>query len=93
MKMKEWNRGKQCQMCNIDRCLTRHHVKSQRGVKTGDIQILCRDCHDEVEEIYRINGMIQPVMRKSVKRLLETSNLPFDNSKPYYSLKGNSAKI
>jgi len=54
-----------CTICNQIRYMTRHHVKDKRGRKTGEIQKMCRDCHDEIEEEYRLQGMIKPAAKKS----------------------------
>jgi len=49
-----------CPKCKQLRYMTRHHVKDSKGRKTGEIEIMCRDCHDEVEEKYRLYGMLKP---------------------------------
>lgn len=41
--------GKACIQCQTNVNLTRHHVKKLSGEKTGEIQILCRRCHDSIE--------------------------------------------
>ena len=46
--------------------MTRHHVKNSKGKKTGEIQKMCRDCHDEVEEEYRLCIMIN--RKKKLKK-------------------------
>lgn len=45
--------GTKCENCRRTEPevkLTRHHVKNSKGNKTGEIKVLCRECHDEVEE-------------------------------------------
>ena len=43
--------------------MTIHHIKysegEKKGEKTGEIQSICRDCHDDVEEDYRLRGMLK----------------------------------
>ena len=46
-----------CPNCNQIRYMTKHHVKDNLGRKTGEIQKMCRDCHDEVEEDYNNRGI------------------------------------
>ena len=48
-----------CPQCGQLRYMTRHHVKNSKGIKTGEIQRMCRDCHDEVEEEYRLYGILK----------------------------------
>lgn len=48
----------ECSECGIDENLTKHHVKDIYGIKTGEIQILCRSCHDEVEKKYAYEGRL-----------------------------------
>jgi len=68
-----------CPNCNQLRYMTRHHVKDRNGKKTGKIQRICRDCHDEIEEEYRLYGMIKPnvIQKKKSKYTQETPLLPF----------------
>ncbi len=53
-----------CPKCNELRYMTRHHVKDELGRKTGDIEIMCRDCHDDVEEDYNKRGITSAVPPK-----------------------------
>lgn len=46
-----------CPKCNQIRYMTKHHVKDDLGRKTGEIEKMCRDCHDEVEEDYNNRGI------------------------------------
>lgn len=69
-----------CPNCNQLRYMTRHHVKNRNGKKTGEIQRICRDCHDEIEEEYRLYGMTKPnVTQKKTKSnyIQKTPLLPF----------------
>lgn len=53
---------KECKRCGLDTHrikLTRHHLKNMNGKKTGEIQLLCRPCHDIVEEEYIIMGIVK----------------------------------
>jgi len=49
--------GKSCYDCSAKDNLTRHHLKNPKGMKTGEIRILCRDCHNAAEESYRLYGI------------------------------------
>ena len=49
-----------CTECGTLENLTRHHLKNMKGKKTGVITILCRSCHDDAEEHYRLIGVVKP---------------------------------
>lgn len=47
-----------CPRCKSEKPLTRHHVLPKRHYKShkhSPIQILCRDCHDNLERLIPIN--------------------------------------
>lgn len=46
-----------CPKCGQLRYMTKHHLKDEDGIKTGDVEIMCRDCHDDAEEEYRLKGI------------------------------------
>ena len=46
-----------CPTCGEIRYMTKHHVKDNLGRKTGEIQRICRDCHDDVEADYNKKGI------------------------------------
>lgn len=51
---------RKCQMCNSDKVkLTKHHLKYKNGEKTGEIQRLCRRCHDRAEDQYVVLGIVK----------------------------------
>ena len=80
----------ECPKCHQLRYMTRHHVKNSKGVKTGEIQKMCRDCHDEVEEEYRLYGMIKPdtKLKKKTINLTSNSNKQWDQPIiPFYATK------
>lgn len=62
---------KPCEFCKTIYNLTQHHIKNRFGEKTGEIQILCRKCHDIVEEDYEKLGMIKhrPMSKAHIKRV------------------------
>jgi transcription elongation factor Elf1 len=65
-----------CPKCKKDKPLTRHHIKPIRhfGKKhNNDTVLICRDCHDELEQI--IPFQLMPVMEyfKIVDLFLEES--------------------
>ena len=79
--------GIPCEVCGTKDRLTKHHVKNDYGSKTGDIQILCRECHDAIEEQYwregKIKAQVPPMKPRSNDRLF----LDYINGfLPYYSL-------
>lgn len=41
--------------------MTKHHVKDDLGRKTGEIEKMCRDCHDDVEADYNKRGITSAV--------------------------------
>jgi hypothetical protein len=47
-----------CKKCNVKTNLTRHHLKNKWGGKTGEMEILCRACHDMEEKRYIQLGII-----------------------------------
>ncbi len=63
-----------CPNCNQLRYMTRHHVKNSKGEKTGEIQRMCRDCHDEIEEEYRLYGISNVTLNIKVKKIKSNSN-------------------
>jgi hypothetical protein len=60
------NYHKPCAKCGTIDNLTRHHLKYLNGKKTGEIEILCRACHDKIEQQYHIIGILSApaMMRK-----------------------------
>lgn len=56
MKPKE-----KCPKCGQIRYITKHHVKDNFGRKTGEIEKMCRDCHDDVEADYNKRGITNTV--------------------------------
>ncbi len=56
MKPKE-----KCPKCDQIRYMTKHHVKDDLGRKTGEIEKMCRDCHDDVEADYNKRGITSAV--------------------------------
>ena len=46
-----------CPKCGQIRYMTKHHVKDELGRKTGEIEKMCRDCHDDVEADYNKRGI------------------------------------
>lgn len=79
--------GLACTECGAIKNLSRHHLKNMRGKKTGVIKILCRRCHDDAEEEYRLLGIVQkqktPITRNE-KLELEYMNgkIPFYSTQP-----------
>ena len=53
--LKKYNQP--CAECGTFENLTRHHLKNNKGKKTGKTKILCRRCHNDVEEYYRLIGI------------------------------------
>ncbi len=48
-----------CERCESKENLTKHHVKDKiTFVKTGQIEILCRGCHDNEERQLESKGML-----------------------------------
>lgn len=85
--------NKPCSNCGTWERLTRHHVKDMEGIKTGEIVILCRPCHDEVEIQYRREGRIrQPAYDLYTKgrkdRITSIKNVQLDRILPYYAQSG-----
>jgi len=68
-----------CPKCDQIRYMTKHHVKDELGRKTGEIEKMCRDCHDEVEEEYRLCDMLKRSKRKS-----KLVNIIFYSKKDWY---------
>jgi len=83
-----------CPNCKQLRYMTRHHVKDSKGRKTGEIQRICRDCHDEVEEEYRLYGMIKPAPKKStmINLTLHSNKQWYQPMQPYYATKQSVEK-
>ncbi len=48
-----------CVRCGTTKNLSRHHIKDKNGKKTGKIEILCRECHDEAEIEYMELGIVK----------------------------------
>ncbi len=48
-----------CARCGTTKNLSRHHIKDKNGKKTGKIEILCRECHDEAEIEYMELGIVK----------------------------------
>lgn len=79
-----------CPNCNQLRYMSRHHVKNIKGEKTGEIQRMCRDCHDEIEEEYRLYGVIKssPPKKSKMINLTSYSNKEWDQPiQPFYATK------
>ena len=77
-----------CPKCDQIRYMTRHHVKDHLGRKTGEIQKMCRDCHDEVEEEYRLHGMLKHSNPKKSKIINLPSNKQWPQPiQPFYGTK------
>ena len=47
-----------CVECGATEQLTKHHGKDYRGIPTGEIQSLCRLCHDNIELQYCLDGRL-----------------------------------
>lgn len=77
-----------CPKCNELRYITRHHVKNSKGIKTGEIEKMCRNCHDEVEESYRLYGMIKHPKKLKKKDYDKTPIIPKSQESliPFYAL-------
>lgn len=74
--------------CGTIEDLTKHHLKNRKGKKTGAIKILCRRCHDDAEEEYRLHGITQP--HKVSITPNEKLELDYMNGKiPFYPAKQN----
>jgi len=72
-----------CADCHTGVNLTRHHLKDQYGKKTGEIQILCRACHNLAEERYNQQFFIELTPNEQLQLDYMNGLLPF------YSLYGN----
>ena len=68
-----------CPKCDQIRYMTKHHIKDSLGRKTGKTEKMCRDCHDEIEEEYRLYGMLKPAPKKS-----KLINLTSHSNKEWY---------
>lgn len=64
-----------CPKCGQIRYMTRHHIKDNFGKKTGEIQIMCRDCHDEIEEEYKLLGKVITAKKKTKNKFKKFLNL------------------
>ena len=82
----------ECSECHQFRYMTRHHVKNSKGIKTGEIQKMCRECHNEWEEYYRLYGMI--IHPKKLKKQDYQERVVFYPSQnpiiPFYAVKNNN---
>ena len=72
MNSNTWSHNCVCNNCKTPHNLTRHHLKvknnTKNGEKTGEIEILCRDCHDKIEAEYNKKGIISTnFMSKKLK--------------------------
>ena len=79
--------NKLCSHCSTTENLTRHHLKSKNGKKTGKTQILCRKCHDFAEREYEKLGIVE---RAVPLKLTDNEQLQLDYINgllPFYSLK------
>jgi len=77
-----------CPKCNQIRYMTKHHIKDHLGRKTGEVEKMCRDCHDEIEEEYRLHGMIKPAPKKSaIKFTLHSNKKWYQPMQPFYATK------
>jgi len=65
-----------CEGCSKKKKLTNHHLKDLQGNKTGEIQRLCRDCHDIAEDKYVQLGIVKPtpkgtmIVKNPLKKLI-----------------------
>lgn len=48
---------KPCNRCGTLNNLTEHHLKDKSGYRTGEIEILCRSCHNIAEKEYKEQGI------------------------------------
>ncbi len=53
-----------CPKCDQIRYMTKHPVKDELGRKTGEIEKMCRDCHDDIEYDYNKKGITSAVPPK-----------------------------
>ena len=85
-----------CPKCDQIRYMTKHHVKDNLGRKTGKIKIMCRDCHDEIEEEYRLYGMIKSSPKKKSKMINLTSHSNkewYQPIQPFYATKSVEKRL
>lgn len=66
---------RKCENCFKKKKLTKHHLKDHKGNKTGEIQLLCRDCHDIAEDEYVEKGIVKPTSKGSTNH----KKSPIDN--------------
>lgn len=79
--------NKLCANCSITENLTRHHIKSKNGKKTGKTQILCRKCHNKAEREYEKLGIVKIIIPRKLTHN-EQLHLDYINGFiPFYSLK------
>ncbi len=91
MKPKE-----KCPTCSQIRYMTKHHVKDNLGRKTGEVQNMCRDCHDDIEEEYRLYGMLKPAKPKKSSKLVTLASHSnkewYHPMQPFYGTKQSILK-
>ena len=62
-----------CEKCGTDQNLSKHHVKDEISfIESGEIKILCRDCHNKEERILEAKGLLgkrftQRILKKTVQ--------------------------
>jgi hypothetical protein len=59
-----------CEKCGYKGLVTRHHIMPVTFFgKFGDVSLLCRDCHNEIEQVYEIfEGKTKQGRRIKLKR-------------------------
>src|SRR3990167_7634347 len=81
--------NKPCENCHTVDNLTLHHEKDIHERKTGKTKILCRDCHNAIEDEYRREGRIKsniiPITHNEQLKLDYMSGLL-----PFYSIQPKS---
>ena len=78
--------GISCERCDTKKSLTRHHIKDLLGRKTGEVEILCRDCHNEAEEEYIMLGIIHIKKKHKLTRNEKLQRDYRDGKLPFYSI-------
>lgn len=60
-----------CSKCELECEITKHHVKDVDGIKTGEIQYVCRECHDGIELQYYLEGRLGKIKRGKRGKILK----------------------
>ena len=76
-----------CPNCKEIRYMTKHHVKDDLGRKTGEIEKMCRDCHDEIEEEYMIKHNSTPKKPKLINLTSHSNETWHQPMQPFYGTK------